>query len=73
MHTILYNWQTADRSEAVFFSIGWLNELRISLTDTTHVGITVSETPDSNLRHLGLLRKTFCLAFFQCFLRAVII
>ena len=42
---ILYNLKMADRIEAGF-SIRGLKELRISLTDTTHEAITLSEVFD---------------------------
>ena len=38
-----------------FLKIIGLNELRIHLSDTTHVAITISEISDFNLRQLGLL------------------
>ena len=43
------------------------NELRISLTDTTHIAITDSEISDFNIRHLGIFLKTVFLTFLLLF------
>ena len=71
---ILYNWKTADRIEAGFS----LNK-RISLTDTTHEAITVSEISDFNLCHLDFCEKLFSVHFLNlqvfsnwCFIRFIL-
>ena len=47
---ILYNGKMADRIEAGFSLNEPRNEQRISLTDTTHEAINVSEITDFNVR-----------------------
>ena len=60
---ILYNWKTADRIEEGFSLNKRANELRISLTNTTHEAVTVSEISYFNWRQLGLCEKLFSLHF----------
>ena len=63
---VLYNWKRANRIEAGFSLIRGLNELRISLTDTTHRDIWLQ------FMSFRLMWKTVFLAFFQCFSRTLI-
>ena len=65
MHAIAYNWKTVYRIKVGFsFEIIGLNELRISLTNTTHVAITVFEISEFELCQLG---STVFLAVFNVF------
>ena len=66
-YAVSCNWEIADHIEAEFSLNIRAKRVRISLTDTTHEAITVSEKSGFNLNQLYLCEKLFSLHFFNFF------